>query len=243
MLPYILAVVGGYLIGSSSDKKVIPNQIFADGGELIDGSPKITIYEEDYKTKAKYLKGDIGIYGRLLGSFKTGDIRYEFKPDRFNNKESEDYYNENSEKIEYEILKYNNLYQLEKSKIEKFVEGELGDLTDVDEYDYRSELEAILKAIDQNDFKNEYEEDEDEIEYSAETKVMTRFDLPFEVKFEVEIKFDYDGKTINNSIELSGYPFDYEGMYAQGLISKKHYEKINKFFDVLYQEAYDNSLP
>ena len=154
MIEYLLAAVGGYLIGSSRDKKV--EAIFADGGDIYD----------------------------------------------------------------------------------------LGDLTDVDEYDYRSELEAVLKAIDQNKFEYESEYSKrysvDKYEYSAETKVMTRFDLPFEVKFEIEIKNDYEGTDIERKVEIGDYDFDYEGLYKKGQISQKNYEKIENFLDNLYKEAIEN---
>lgn len=158
MLPYILAAVGGYLIGSSSDKKVIPNKaIFADGGDIYD----------------------------------------------------------------------------------------LGDLTDVDEYDTRSQLEAVLKAIDENKFEYESEYSQKifvhKYEYSAEAKVMTRFDLPAEVKFEIEIKNIYEeGMEVERKVEISDDDFDYEGLYKRGEISQKNYEKIENFLDKLYKEAMAN---
>ena len=155
MLPYILAAVGGYLIGTSS-KKLLPDEaIFADGGDIYD----------------------------------------------------------------------------------------LGDLTDVDEWDDRSAIEAILKAIDKNDFKYEMDANEDGYEYSAETKVMTRFDLPFEVKFEVEMEIQtseegyYNGVHHEYEIEISGYEYDFKGLYKNGVIKENQYKKIMDFFASLKKYA------
>lgn len=84
----------------------------ADGGPI--DKAEIDIYKEDDERsytgrstiKVYYTKGDIGFDGRLK-EYHTGiGWEMEFEPDYFDDKESENYYDENSDAIEEEILDY-----------------------------------------------------------------------------------------------------------------------------------------
>jgi len=111
-----------------------------------------------------------------------------------------------------------------------------GELEDLDEYDERSRLEAVLKGLNQ-DFEYEIDADTDEYEYSAKTKVMTRFDLPFEIKFEVKMENDYDGLYYRYEIEIDEDDFDFEGLHKMGVINDMQYNKIKDFFKVLKRKG------
>lgn len=65
------------------------------------------------RIKVYYVKGDIGFDGTLIKYHSGRAEEYEFEPSYFDDKESEDYYDNNWEKVEEEILNefYNKLNQ------------------------------------------------------------------------------------------------------------------------------------
>jgi len=106
----------GGMMAKGGKPKVIYTQFeeeefeYADGGET--DSPEISIYKEDDERsytgrstiKVYYVNGNIGFDGRLKEYHSGIGWQMEFEPDNFDDKESEDYYDENWERIEEEIV-------------------------------------------------------------------------------------------------------------------------------------------
>jgi hypothetical protein len=89
-------------------------EILSRGGGV--DKPEISIHEEGKTIKVYYVKGDIGFDGRLLKYHSGRAEEYEFEPTYFNDKESEEYFDNNWEKVEEEILNefYEYLYKKNK---------------------------------------------------------------------------------------------------------------------------------
>ena len=135
MIPFILAAVGGYLIGDS-----MKSQAFSDGGSVTE----IQIEKEGKHIKVYYLKGNIGFDGSLKKNKNSGE--YEFEPDYFEDKESENYYDENWEEIGEEILDafYNKMAK----------GGTIGDAARVKELNKTGVIMKIFKSSDLEQFSD-----------------------------------------------------------------------------------------
>jgi len=111
-------------------------------------------------------------------------------------------------------------------------------------YDDKSLLEAVLKAISENNFKYDGNFSRyDGYEYYAKTSVKSRIDdQPYDIVFEVERERDEEGWSIDYEIEIDGSEFDYEDLHKKGIISYEDYTKIWDFFLELRNEAdYESS--